>query len=156
AVDIGSHQRVGAYRADGKRVQRPAGGPAGVLVPGRLAVAVRSREDVEVAVAVDIGRLRPEGKVGTGRDDVRHPRGAAATRVLVPGHAAIVEGGREHVEATVAIDVGGSRPVAALLARRHRVGRPRGAAAADVLVDDDVAVAHRRHQVEVAVTVDVA
>src|SRR5436309_56758 len=86
AVDVGGEDGDGAGDVGGDGVRRPGGAVAGgVLVPGDLVVVEGGGEDVEIAVAVDVGDHHRARAVGACGDGMYGPRRAIAGGVLVPG-----------------------------------------------------------------------
>ena len=76
-----------------------------VLVPGERVVPVGHRDDVDAAVAVDVGRADEDGAIRERADDAsREGLGAV---VLVPRDRVVVVGRGERVDVAVAVDVGG-------------------------------------------------
>ena len=126
----------------------------GVLVPGDGVVEERSRDRVEVAVAVDVRGEHRVRVVGRGGDHLLGAEAARAVGVLEPLDGVPIARGRQHVEVAVAVDVRDRHRARCTEAGDHLL-RTEGAGTVAVRVPGDLSVACR-DGVEVAVAVDVA
>src|SRR5262245_60487486 len=127
-----------------------------IAIPGDLVLVEGGRQDVYVAVAVQVRRRHRLGPVGGGADGAQGEGGDGRPVVLVPGDLVVEGGGGQDVEVAIPVQV----------RHRHRVGsvgggtdgaqREGGVGGPVVLVPGDLAVVvGGGEDVEVAVAVEV-
>jgi len=133
---------------------------AQVLVPGDVVADRRRRQQVEVAVAIEVEQLDRVDAVDVLRVGRGQPEGAVARAALeaVPRHLVRPHLRRHQVEVAIAVEVAG---IDARRAVAHRIDvlhdrRPRRGVLREVLVPDDRVRGRRRQQVEVAVAIEIA
>ena len=95
--------RLGAVRIGRDVERRGECSVVQVHVPGDAVVVLGGRQHIDVAVAVQIGRVNVPRQYGVGRNRVR-PKGAAA-HVFVPGDRVVVGRGGKHIEVAVVVQV---------------------------------------------------
>ena len=125
-------------------------------MPGQGVVLIRNREDVEVAVAVDVRRVDGRGPIRR-RDRVERPEVAAA-RVPIPDDAVRARRGREHVAVAVPVEVGDEHVVCAAREGGQRRARDEARGLVDRVVavpGDRAGVVGGGHERHVAVAVHV-
>jgi len=102
-------------------------------------------DEVQVAVAVGVGRTDVLGHGRMKRNRVCAPGAAVAGHVLVPPHGVGLGVGGQDIHVPVSIDVGHLDRRRRVDRGAHDAGAPLRGVSGDVLVPDDASVALRRH-----------
>ena len=137
------------------------GGPARVrstivFIPGNGAVVCRGRDNVEVAIHVQVGHMDIPGIVRIGINIGRGPARVRRPIVLVPGDGVVKGRGRDDVEVAIPVHVGHMDIEGAIRAGGDIGGGPARVRRPVVLVPGDGVVKGRgRDDVKIAIPVHV-
>jgi len=154
AVDIARVGGIGPGHAAVDHEPGAEGAVTEVLVADEVVADVRRRDDVEVAIGVEVHSADVVGlKAGIETD--LGPKHAPA-EVVVPGHGRIGLGGDQQVVISVPIEVGGSDAIGPAGAQPRHVDRgSEGTAAVIAEPQDLVAAEEGRGHIQVAILVQI-